>query len=474
MTTRLLVAFDPWMLLTGDECVVALMGNHLLQGTLTSGYFYGQHYGLSILEASCCALGLLAGGWHTAPIKISILLLFVPAVCLLMKTVTRLSDWRWGAAAGIAFLTLPAWTIWSLQARGGYLTAFCASMGAMYIASMDDPQRSIVRDVCMVGCLTLVVLGQMTWIAGLLVVLFGLAWRRRRLRWMAACGGAALCTVTLLHLWLRTLTEHTWNPPGIRPLRLITELPSLPSRLWDLATSHLFVGINTNQGYQVAGLGFILLVVFGTISQVRRLTRRSWFPVSHILAAATVAQAAACLTLPAESRYLLPVLPYAIAWLAIEFSRFRQTSRASVALVALAFVLLGTGGVFGVFQMHFRPGYDKPSRDDNMHRLAEVLVEENFKFAFTQHAMLMWQLTYYSSERITCRWIRSEERIPGVVEAVNDAFIEGEPTVLIGTFGWSAKMVPRPEHETYGVEGLPFEFLPYPELSQLEQLGFEM
>ena len=100
MTTRLLVAFDPWMLLTGDECVVALMGNHLLQGTLASGYFYGQHYGLSILEASCCALGLLAGGWHTAPIKISILLLFVPAVCLLMKTVTRLRDWRWGAAAG--------------------------------------------------------------------------------------------------------------------------------------------------------------------------------------------------------------------------------------------------------------------------------------------------------------------------------------------------------------------------------------
>ncbi len=144
-------ALLPWMLLTGDECVVALMGNHLLQGTLTSGYFYGQHYGLSILEASCCALGLLAGGWHTAPIKISMLLLFVPAVWLLMKTVTRLSDWRWGAAAGIAFLTLPAWTIWSLQARGGYLTAFCASMGAMYIAPMDGPQRSIVRAVCMVG-----------------------------------------------------------------------------------------------------------------------------------------------------------------------------------------------------------------------------------------------------------------------------------------------------------------------------------
>jgi len=474
IATRLIIAFDPWLLLTGDECVVALMGSHLLQGRLTSGYFYGQHYGLAFPEAVCCSVGILFGGSHTVPIKISMLLLLLPAVWLLIWTVSRLSDWRWGAAAGVAFLALPAWTIWSLQARGGYLTAFGATMGAMCIASMDTPGRSITRGVCMVGCLTMVVLGQLTWMAGLLIVLFGLAWHRHRIRWMATCCGAAVCTAMLLHLWLRTLTEDTWNPPGIRPMRLIMELPSLPSRIWELATSHLFVGVATNAGYQVAGLGLIVLVGCAAVFQVGRILQKRWFPVSHIFAGATVAQAAACLTLPAESRYLLPVLPFAIVWLAIEFSGMQRASRVRVACLALAFSLLAIGGVCGVMQMHLRPGYDKPSPDDNMHRLGEILVEENFNFVFSQNPMLMWQLTYYSSERITCRWIKSKERIPGVVDAVNDAFNAGKPTVLIGTYGWSTEIVPPPEHETYGLEGLPFEFLPYPELSHLEQLGFEM
>ena len=51
LLSRLPQLFSRNLLLEGDECILGLMGMHLAKGREFPIFFYGQRYGLSIIEA---------------------------------------------------------------------------------------------------------------------------------------------------------------------------------------------------------------------------------------------------------------------------------------------------------------------------------------------------------------------------------------------------------------------------------------
>lgn len=473
VATRLVIALDPRQLLTGDECVVALMGLHLREGRLASGYFYGQHYGFAALEALCCATGILLGGVHTVPIKLAMLLLFIPATACLWRAIAALTDWRRATLWTLVWTALPGWTMWSLQARGGYLTGLLGATSAMMWMAVGPGRRPWIAGIGLCLSLVLVVLGQMSWLAGLLPMAIGVAWVRRQWRFLGVTALAAAAVSVVAHAWLRTLTPSSWPPPPLDPLRLFTATAALPERAWELLFTNAMAGFS-GTSYLLAGVPLAMLIVLGLVNHGVRVGRRAWFPPAHILLIAAAGQAAGCLCLPAESRYLLPVLPWLVVWLAVEVSNPAFSVAwhlRAVATLAAAVLLFG---VVGVFACHPMPWARETSGDERMHAFIETLTSEDVSAAYSLDPLLQWQIMFYSEEQILSRWTKLDERLPWIVREVDHRFATGEPTVLVGPGGWSNSLDPPLEGNRYAYEGLPFEFIASPNEELLRRLGFEM
>lgn len=473
LLTRWFIVRDPGMLLTGDECVVALMGHHLLEGRLSSGYFLGQHYGFSVVEAVCCAIGIALGGYHTIPIKLSMLVLFVPAAWCFFRFVEGVSTRRLATVALLAWTCIPPWTLWSMQCRGGYATGALAAMGACVLLAHETRISSWLFRGGFVICLVVVILSQVTWLAALVPLSFGLAWQRGKMKSCLFSGLSALLIALVLHGWLRTLTEATWHAPPVHPLQVFLDLSNVPTRLWEAASTNLFIAESPNLGYGVAGVGLVLLLLAGGWIQGSRLIRRSFHPVSHVLATAVLCQVLACLSLPPEPRYLLPVFPFFLAWLAVECSCFPLTRGWMASVLVAGWIMICAGGVVGMMHAHSRPGWDDSSLDESMHQLVQVLEDGETLHLYSLDPLLQWILMFYSEERIACRWTRAQERLPELVRKVDQAHAEGKATAVIGIFGWSAVLNTPLPRATYGIPGLALEFYPNPSRELLDHLGFE-
>src|SRR5436190_970996 len=60
----------------GDECVVGIMAKHLLEGVSFPVFYYGQNYGLSLIETWMAALFFLVMGLSGVALKCAMLALW--------------------------------------------------------------------------------------------------------------------------------------------------------------------------------------------------------------------------------------------------------------------------------------------------------------------------------------------------------------------------------------------------------------
>src|SRR5690242_559315 len=124
--SRLPSLLSPHFILDGDECTLALMAKHMLQGKDIPVFFYGQSYGFSLLETSLVSLAYLLGGINDYSVKLAMLALWTTGIIFFYKTLKAIC--RGGSPLPllitILFILTPAWAAWSMKARGGYLTSF--------------------------------------------------------------------------------------------------------------------------------------------------------------------------------------------------------------------------------------------------------------------------------------------------------------------------------------------------------------
>ena len=90
MVSRLPQLLSPNLLADGDECVLGLMAKHLAQGKEFPIFFYGQHYGLSSVEAAAGAAAFLIFGTGALPLKLSMLAVWTIGVLFLFLALSRL------------------------------------------------------------------------------------------------------------------------------------------------------------------------------------------------------------------------------------------------------------------------------------------------------------------------------------------------------------------------------------------------
>src|SRR5574339_1008233 len=87
--SRLPQLLTPNLLADGDECILGLMAKHLAEGRHFPLFFYGQDYGLSIIEAPAAAATFLIFGVATIPLKLAMLAVWIIGVCFYFLAFAR-------------------------------------------------------------------------------------------------------------------------------------------------------------------------------------------------------------------------------------------------------------------------------------------------------------------------------------------------------------------------------------------------
>jgi hypothetical protein len=190
--SRLPQLMSPELFLDSDECVSGLMSLHLYQGRELPVFFYGQRYGLSIIENLAGALGFAALGVGPVALKAAMLGLWLTGAVFAFLCLAEWCGPRVALLGTLLLLCMPAWAVWSMKARGGYLTAFVAAHAVAFLLARRR-QRLTAGVACAVGLLTgLAACAQPLWVPGLLPSLVWSWWQGGR-RWRQAAAAAARC-----------------------------------------------------------------------------------------------------------------------------------------------------------------------------------------------------------------------------------------------------------------------------------------
>src|SRR5207302_9223890 len=128
----------------GDESVRGLMGRHAMRGEFPL-FFWGQRYGLSTVEALAAAASGALFGTGALPLKAAMLGLWTIGVLFLFLALAGVVGARRSFWITAVFIVSPAWAVWSMKARGGYLTAFAATSMLLWVLVRSREQITTLQ-----------------------------------------------------------------------------------------------------------------------------------------------------------------------------------------------------------------------------------------------------------------------------------------------------------------------------------------
>ncbi|MFT5582264.1 MAG: hypothetical protein ACI9G9_001529 [Psychromonas sp.] len=120
----------------GDEAVIGVMANDLLLGKGIPLYFYGQNYGLSIVEVSSVGFWIMLIGKGIWALRLGGLLVFSGACTFLFfGLLKRNLSKSWAFYATFLLIIFPSWLLWGAMVRGGYVTGLLSICALFYLLS---------------------------------------------------------------------------------------------------------------------------------------------------------------------------------------------------------------------------------------------------------------------------------------------------------------------------------------------------
>jgi hypothetical protein len=124
---RLPQLLSPNLLADGDESLLGLMGMHVASGRDFPLFFYGQKYGLAIVEAPAAAVSFTLFGAGPVTLKAAILVIWIAGALFYFRAFARVLGTRRSFWITLLFVLMPAWATTSMKGWSGYVTAFAAA-----------------------------------------------------------------------------------------------------------------------------------------------------------------------------------------------------------------------------------------------------------------------------------------------------------------------------------------------------------
>jgi hypothetical protein len=431
---------SPHLLLDGDEAILGLMARHLAEGREVPAFFYGQTYGFSAIEAAAGALAFRVAGAGDVQLKLAMLALWCTGVVGLFVALSHFIGPRRGFWATLVFVLMPAWSVWSMKARGGYLTAFAAAAW-LWCVLIAVRERSRPAAWSLAGGLTaLIFLAQRLWLPAVLPVVAWLLWKERRIRSCLAylAGGAA---VILAALALSDMSVGQMVAPPMRTQAPIAAVPEFLDRIYTNLTGSYYLWVTIQPGRITAALAWFWSGVLAGLLclQAYRLITRRFLGISHVLCVATLATLTATwLFVPApEPRFLLPLAALLVAWASVEAvdlaDRLRVAEWIRVAFVGSVIALGALAHLEAADYSYLWTLPDDGVREkERLARVLEYVEARGIRHVFSTNGLLQWQIMFYSDEKLVARFRSDRDRYPEYVAEVDRALAAGEPVAVVG------------------------------------------
>lgn len=491
VVSRLPQLTSPALILDGDEAVLGLMSLHIAQGQAWPLFFYGQTYGLAIVEAVLGAATFTVFGAGAIPLKLAMLVLWCTGVVSHHRALSRVVGTGWATMAMALLVMMPAWAVWSMKARGGYLTAFAATGAILALLARspvgDDgpapgPGLPAWARWTMVGAACGVVfLAQRLWLPGLAPVVLAAAWLERR-RVQAVAGAAVGLWVVLLGAALAsglTLASMVSMPRPANPHPFGAPAEFL-SRVYTNLTGSYYLWMTVEPGSVTALLATVSLGVLAALFalQAWRLATRRWLRWSHVLAVSVSVTLVIAWTLVdgVDARYLLPLSAWMWMWMAVEAADLSPAAPTAPVPAAIVGSLLALGVLSSVefrrYEYLWPPDLPSVNEAGALDALLQHLRAHGVRHAFTTNGLLQWQIAFYSREEIVARFRSARDRYPPYVAAVDEALASGRPVALVGYLHGLDNVQPvLGQAVPFTVAGRYFAYIG-PDERQLRQLRF--
>ncbi|HRO42127.1 MAG TPA: hypothetical protein PL009_04800 [Flavipsychrobacter sp.] len=465
--SRLPQLFSEHLVLDGDESIVGLMAKHLSEGKEISYFFWGQSYGFSLVETGIIAIGFKFFSVSDYTVKIAMLALWLIAVLVFYKTSLTIFKQEKSKAIllTLVLILLPAWGVWAMKARGGYLTAFLLSNIVLYLFfKKQDNMR--FRDWLLCGAFGVTIFfSQPFFLAGLLPFLLFFAYRKpifKKVFPLALGVGGALA----IFLLLRINTADYWKPHVLQIPFKHYGFADFFQNFFHHCTGYYYL----NEQYKpplitTITAAFFILTLLGCMGvAVYRLQKKiHTHPLLLPALASVVVTAGYAFVIDmSQLRYFLPFTGYSLLFVGTVFYKIRL-AQFSTFMAALFLI------VCGISIYSFR-GYkfDKESQSD-VYNLIGYLQSKNITHVFCKDSQLQWKLMFYSHEKVIARYVYATDRKPKYVKEVNAALQNNPQRVAVITFMQSDQISLPQTEQKIG------RFFIYTNItrSEIERLGFK-
>lgn len=418
------------LILDGDECVVALMAKHLYIGKEFPVFFYGQAYGLSFFECLFIIPFYMVLGYTTIAVKLAMLTMWTIGVLFLYKTMKLLHTGKNKLLPFLMillFIWFPAWAVWSMKARGGYLTAFMFSSVFMYLTFA---MRESIYKYFLLGLVFVVIMqSSFFWLIGISPLL---AYRLIQKKSLVGSVGFLLSSTVLFlafYFYKQTITVF-YSPPFPFPEgHLIDFILRIPEFLFSTFHGKYFFFM-IQKPYQsaaiLAGLFTAVVIILPFIGAYKFFAdrKRSALFITSVLFIPPML-AYTIWSIEIQARYLLPVFGFAVIALMLLLEKVRKYRPMNAGIAML--VLVGVPALIAFEDFEFTQVRDKSFR-----ATLKWAIDNDIRYTFGHDPFLVWQTVFYSNEQVLCREVEMPGRYPEYTYKINDALDKGIKTALIG------------------------------------------
>jgi hypothetical protein len=485
--SRLPQLLSPNLLAEGDECTLGVMALHVARGHDLPLFFYGQKYGLAIVEAPAAAVSFALFGAGPVTLKLAILAVWVAGAAFYFRAFSRVLGTGRSFWMTLLLVLMPAWAATSMKAWSGYVTAFAATGAAMDLLTRADDRRT--GRWIGAGMMTAVIFfSHPLWLPGLSpIVLYALI-SSRQLRCWTAYGVATVVPVAAMtavkKFWVTGVPEVWFGPTPGNPHLLASLLPLVRQVRVALTGSFYFANpVPPGRITAAVADGWFVLLCGLLLLQIYRLLTRRHLAWSYVLAASI------CLTLGAnwalleerDARYLLAMHVPLVFLAGVELfdwaDLFRVPMRRALAVILIVAALQAAAlrEFAGYSYMWWTNTPSSPSETRTVHTLIGYLQSRGVTRAYAMNILLPWSITFYSSETVIARSKGSRDRYPPYVTAVDRALEAGRPVAIVGYVGYTyglERLVPDPQN-IVNIDGKYFVYLS-PDRELLQRAGFQL
>jgi hypothetical protein len=441
---RLPQLLSPQLLMDPDEAVIGVMARLLADGEQLPIFMLGRGHGLSMLEAALTASSITIFGATPLAIKLAMLALWLVGLIFFVLAIKELFCPRLAVLIAPLLALAPGWAVWSMKARGGYITAFVFSNIGLWL--IGKIRKRALPNPLVMGAVGVSV--GVTYLAqpffAIAMLPFLLLLSNAKLRGWVAAGAGAAGVVILLRVLARDAFVGK-VPGGMRFDRMLDDLVHLPERVWLALSGGYYYYLTILPGFWTivaATLWTILLTALGVSALVNLQINRKW-TVRHASLAALTAMFAVVFIVDTPTsgfpyRYLLPLTGITLLLAGTELAERTQQWRGRTFILAYA-MLIGTSAAatleFGRVSMAGRPwlrgGAGRAPEVAEVREMIRLLQGSSVRHIYTLDAGLQWTTMYLSNGAITARSVRIFDRHPPFPRTVDAALYSNQPVALV-------------------------------------------